>query len=544
MNHYNFFFGFKKTFYLVLLVCCGILCLHAAPCFSAIYYVDASNGADTNDGLKKSSAWKTLKKVEKSSFSPGDFVLFKSGEVWNEQLEFNSSGNKGNPITLGAYGTGAQPKFTHSSLVTGWSSEGNGVYSKLINAREGIFEDGQMIPEASDKSCTDGNWHYSNGKTYYKPTFGSPNHHELLQCISYYLIKLDKKSYINIENIQMTYSGGGIHVYGGSHISIKNCNIVNIFGWAIQLKNTEGYCSATDNTITNVIDGIYLVGNPGDHHILSNNIISHCNYGEYNKRDGHGIGLQNTNNNIILNNIISFCRMAPIGLWVAEGKTGNNNLISYNRISNNKKSYTSSYFGTAISITSEEGGITSGNQVYYNIIETCNVGIKLSRNNIPGNLIYNNTFFNCIQGIKLSLGADNNIIVNNIFFGTEELHVNSQHQDVGNNNKFDANCYYPDIPNGFKYKGYALKNFSAWKTKTGSDSKSFVSDPLFVDFVSFILRPESPCIDSGINVQLLKDFNGISVPQMKTVDIGANEYLPSSDEINLSSPKRLRIDSQ
>jgi len=504
----------------VFLICAVILGLYVGPCFSKIYYVDASNGTDTNDGLKESSAWKTLKKVEKSSFLPGDFILFNRGEVWNEQIEFSSSGSEGNPITIGAYGTGTKPKFTYSLPVTGWSSEGGGVYSKFINAREGIFEDGQMIPKASDKFCADGSWYYYGGRTYYKPTSGVPENHVLMRCISYYLIKLDNKSYINIEDIQMTYSGGGIHVFGGSHINIRNCTITNIFGLAIQLKNTEGYCSATGNTITNVIDGIYLVGNPGNHHILSNNIISHCNYEEYNERDGHGIGLQNTNNNIIKNNTISFCRMAPIGLWVEAGKSGNNNVISYNRISNNKKAYSASYYGTAISITSQEGGVTSGNKVYYNIIENCNVGIKLSRNSFPGNLVYNNTFFNCVEGLKLSRGADNNIFTNNILFGTEKLHINSQHNDVGDNNKFDANCYYPDIPNGFKYRGNTLPNFAAWKRKTGSDVNSFVSDPLFVDTVNFILKPESPCIDSGVNAQLLKDINSGSVFQLKAVPKG------------------------
>jgi hypothetical protein len=398
-----------------------------------------------------------------------------------------------------------------------------------------------MIPNASDKSCKDGNWYYFGGRTYYRPTSGLPDNHVLLRCKSYYLIKLINKSYINIKDIEMNYSGGGNHINGGSHIDISNCTISNVYGRAIALKDTDGYCSATGNTITNVIDGIYLMEHPGNNHIIADNLISHCNYEEYNERDGHGIGLQNTNNNIIKNNTISYCKMAPIGLWVAAGKTGNDNVISYNRISNNKKTYSASYFGTAISITSQEGGVTSGNKVYYNIIENCNVGIKLSRSNFPGNSIYNNTFFNCVQGLKLSRGADNNIFVNNILFGTEQLHINSQHNDVGDNNKFDANCYFPDIPNGFKHKGETLSNFAAWQRKTGNDVNSLVTDPLFSDTINFILKPESPCVDRGFNVQLLQDINKISVPQMKAVDIGANEYSPIVDKNKLNPPVRLRI---
>lgn len=75
------------------------------------YYVDASSGNDSNDGLSAKSAWKTLDKVNSSKYSPGDSILFKAGEVWNGQLEIECDGAKGHPIVFSRYGSGAKPQI-------------------------------------------------------------------------------------------------------------------------------------------------------------------------------------------------------------------------------------------------------------------------------------------------------------------------------------------------------------------------------------------------------------------------------------------------
>ena len=93
------------------------------PClgFSATYYVDLTNGKDTNDGLSEAAAWKTIAKINASSFSPGDQVLLKRGEIWRETLVPSSSGTFGHPITFGAYGTGVDPILKGSNVVINWT---------------------------------------------------------------------------------------------------------------------------------------------------------------------------------------------------------------------------------------------------------------------------------------------------------------------------------------------------------------------------------------------------------------------------------------
>lgn len=72
------------------------------------YYVSAA-GLDSNSGQSTLLPWLTVAKVNGSTFLPGDTVLFRRGDSWAETLTPPSSGTIGNPITFGAYGTGAAP---------------------------------------------------------------------------------------------------------------------------------------------------------------------------------------------------------------------------------------------------------------------------------------------------------------------------------------------------------------------------------------------------------------------------------------------------
>ncbi|MGA8273778.1 MAG: hypothetical protein WB919_19605 [Candidatus Sulfotelmatobacter sp.] len=76
------------------------------------YYVSSSTGNDTNSGTASLSPWQTIGHVNGQTFQPGDSILFKRGDVWNESLTPASSGTSGNPIAFDAYGTGAAPNLT------------------------------------------------------------------------------------------------------------------------------------------------------------------------------------------------------------------------------------------------------------------------------------------------------------------------------------------------------------------------------------------------------------------------------------------------
>uniref|UniRef100_UPI00402AFDEA discoidin domain-containing protein n=1 Tax=[Lactobacillus] rogosae TaxID=706562 RepID=UPI00402AFDEA len=68
------------------------------------YYVDSVNGNDDNDGTSEAKAWKSLEKVNATTFKPGDKLRFKRGCSWSGLLSPKGSGEKGKPITIDAYG--------------------------------------------------------------------------------------------------------------------------------------------------------------------------------------------------------------------------------------------------------------------------------------------------------------------------------------------------------------------------------------------------------------------------------------------------------
>lgn len=71
------------------------------------YYVSSSEGDDNNDGLTPETAWASLSKVNShGAFLPGDQILLKKGDIWNEYLRPQGNGVEGMPITLSGYGEG------------------------------------------------------------------------------------------------------------------------------------------------------------------------------------------------------------------------------------------------------------------------------------------------------------------------------------------------------------------------------------------------------------------------------------------------------
>ena len=94
------------------------------------YYVDATGGSDANSGLVPSAAWKTIDKVNASSFAPGDSILFKRGEAFRGSL-VPSSGSPSGYVTYSAYGTGNKPKLLGAydrSSPSDWTNQGGNIW--------------------------------------------------------------------------------------------------------------------------------------------------------------------------------------------------------------------------------------------------------------------------------------------------------------------------------------------------------------------------------------------------------------------------------
>lgn len=128
----------KRKAFLILPLLLGIFLLFSLPGWSTTYYVK-NGGDDAKDGLSDANAWETIAKVNGSSFNAGDSVLFKRGSLWREQLTVPSSGSSGNPITFGAYGSGADPIINGADLITGWTTDSSTILDISANFASDTF---------------------------------------------------------------------------------------------------------------------------------------------------------------------------------------------------------------------------------------------------------------------------------------------------------------------------------------------------------------------------------------------------------------------
>ena len=80
----------------------------AAEAGPVTYFLDPG-GDDSADGLSERTAWRSLGKVTGRALQPGDAVLLRRGGQWSGGISIAASGEEGQPIRFGTYGSGPRP---------------------------------------------------------------------------------------------------------------------------------------------------------------------------------------------------------------------------------------------------------------------------------------------------------------------------------------------------------------------------------------------------------------------------------------------------
>ncbi|MFK7694329.1 Ig-like domain-containing protein [Paenibacillus sp. HJGM_3] len=264
--------------------------VHAA---GNVYYVDSSGGDDSNAGTDPGSAWKTLDKVNATTFQPGDTILFKAGGVWTGTLSPKGSGSAGSPIKIDMYGTGNKPLIAGAGAASAvyfynqeqWELRNLEITNDAATAgvRRGIHLDGSS-----------GTW--TNPKVY---------QHFVFENLDIHNVK---------GNVGSDYAhNGGIIVWGTawdyhvSDVTINNCKIYSVDSVGIYLNGAQTKYS-TGLKVTNNL--IYDVA-------------------------ADGAFVLNTTNGLIENNIVHDTHVRASGyhvpLWVFSAK---NNVIQFNEVYN------------------------------------------------------------------------------------------------------------------------------------------------------------------------------------------------------------------
>lgn len=313
---------------------------------------------------------------------------------------------------------------------------------------------------------------------------------------------------------------------GGLDLTIKNTEMYDLAVDGIYLKDTENldisYCNIHDmcrnyqwsTTQTNASgDAIQLDGNYKNFHV-HNNILNRSDDITGNKYcmiTGKAESYGNTDSGIIEYNTFKTNTKVPAGLHI---EFGLGVIVRYNIFE-------------GITQGIRLGGLYSVNtNIYCNLFYNCTGGIGVgysyagsgyvTTGGATGTTVYNNVFYNLSAynssngGGCIWLDKSHVVCQNNIFCMTGNTGI-AIYSYGGSGWQISNNCY--DV--------YA----SAGSIGTGTTS--VVANPLFIDSLNhnFRLQSNSPCINAGIDVGILKDYDKVSIPQNTYPDIGAFEKI-------------------
>lgn len=400
------------------------------------------------------------------------------------------------------------------------------------------------------------------------PPSESPLSHTVEISVLDYNIYAGEIKNVSICDIDIKNAGKyGTNLIRCEYVKILNCVIENSKSGGIYCSNGK-HLSFENNTIKYVDEGNGINMNSCPNSTISNNIVHDIASDFTSPRKGRGIclygisGSSNISGNVIYNignhgilvskgpvtifgNKISKCVLQTQdngAIYMNNDQTGS--VIEYNQIDNCPGSYqgtpVSSGKGSTVGLYFDETG-SHGAIFRYNIVSGCSKGIHLHKS--YNTKVVNNTFYNNrYSAISLQEGAQNQMygdtIMNNLCYADESSdqyllsieRYSSSTNDIG---IFDNNLYFnEDTTYIIRYykAGTTYYTLTGWQSRTGidggNDANSIQSDPLFQDASNdnFHLTSSSPCIDSGADVGLSEDFDGVSVPQGDDPDIGAYEY--------------------
>lgn len=434
--------------------------IRATTSTGVYYYVDATGGSDSDDGLTPDTAWQTLTKVNSVSYNPGDVILFKRGETFSGSITIARSGARGNKIIYGAYGSGARPIINGSAA---YALHVSVSYSWLaFYSIDFAGATGTSIPTVR------------------------ANSHDLY---FYDCIFRDSAAYIGF----VSYSSSGAEIY---NVTVVNCTATGNY-------KTGFYCSSG-------------TGVSGPTNVLFYNCTAYSNGNDIYADHGFYVGF-----GVIVDNCISYSNSsagfkvnsnlaagspyAPIvrnctsynnadGLYV-----GHYNAIFYNNLVYSNTDYN-------INFDSEGDNCKFFFNTFVNSTDASKYAVDINPSVSTGNVFKNNIFI------------QDSAVVTNGFFA-----IATTIDEMSVNNIFDFNVYYfngnTSTPIMWQGTGSLSKNWTQWIAASGlpEDSGTYLS--AVPDFVTRYtdFHPSDGGNLKGLGVYMLdyptdKDGNARSNP--------------------------------
>jgi len=541
------------------------------------YFVDATNGDDSNSGTTGSSAWQTISKVNDQTFSAGDIILFKRGETWTgEQLEIQgSSGTYPNLITFGAYPQtgGAKPIIStitnHSHT---WINEGNNIW-KATNPPnyhpERLFVDGIEILRANSFDELDGInffWLYDAdefGDLYiYSET--EPSSLLLSYTENIVAVYLEDANYIVFTNLDLQgswasvfinsntsyihfnemeigkYASGGININSENsstpnHIHIKNSNFDSFF--TLDYSMSENY----QGQFRGVSDAIFL--QCGEYCEIENNYFKNWGHASINI-DGNPFGGDDVKVEYISvyeNYMTSpdICYGGRIAIDDAHHCEVFNNEIINTSVQSQFNGYNNHFHHNIIDGTTNPPMVDNDEEI------SAGISIEAYSNTETYNNIIENNLIKNIEGVGIQIVTSgnndihNNIIRNNIIYNCGTvldvegigiwIHLNEVDCESFNNSFYNNLIFNATTTNTINFRG-TITDIDGFHDFHGTSqyqiADNIAGNPLFVDVntADYHLSQNSPCVNTGTNTLATLDFEGNTIPCDGTnTDIAGNK---------------------
>ena len=566
----------KRILALSILFLLQSVCLHAVLPMPTIYYVDQTYGNDAWPGTlalptptanPANGPWRTIAKVNASTFVAGDAILFKRGEIWREQLTVPSSGSTGTPITFGAYGTGTdKPLITGADLLTRWSAESFGsitLYKTTIATRPTqVFENSVRKLQVSAKSLlVPGSWFWDapNSQVYIRTSHDDPAFSYTIEAsVRFRCIEISQSNIV-IQDLELTKSSESGTLGSKNNITIQRCTVrqafLNNIGFGAPFgtyMNPAVYdCDISEAGANGVILAYNLSGGRIQRNVIHENSRLHNALvgGDPQQQYSAGVKIWCANapdsgaDTIVSENKVWGNAPHPwvtsdghddlrgVGIWLDELKIPSlqPTLVKSNIVHDNAS------WGVYLEKTQRCGAEI--NLIYNNAAAQYTANLALHTNSGVGSSdswAYNNTVYGTGWAAVIFGGSDSLIncrLINNILAPTtgKTIYFMGMGADATKANIIDFNCYATSAPLSIDTTAATLaRQFSTiatWRAASGQDTHSLNADPQFVSIVTpdFRLRPTSPAINAALPVGLMRDLVGVPVPQGTAPDIGAYE---------------------
>ena len=552
-----------------MIFCCLIAC-HAigGPSSVAATYFISPDGENLHSGLSPESAWRTIAKVNRTAFQPGDRILFEGGKQFQGpiNLDIHDGGTPEKPILIGSYPETGKKMATilagSGRGIDAFNTSGLRIYRLKIlgNGPDTNTQSGILLLTSNDEGASHV-WidHVEvSGFGKHGISIGAWNTNA-----GYRNVRITKCStHDNLRAGIFTWGPWGPAIYAHRDILLSDCEAYNMKGGSgITLSSVDGgiveRCVAHNN-------GAEFSGAAGIWAWDSNNILLQFNESYRNQTigvDGDGFDFDGGVTNSVMQYNYSHDNDAAgflLAQYAFAPQPMKNITIRYNISENDCRKLG---YGAIHVWNGEDTHRISDIHIYQNTIYLDSpVGKKPARPPEPLKAVLTMLGLGADSATKRSaisvISPTKSVSVhNNLFFtsgGEMLVSVVDEQEDI----QFLNNAYWSDgQPFLVDWKGVVYKSFAAWleaandQERIGSRILAIQADPMLAgpgtggtlgdpdllrSLTGYRLKNGSPLTRRGLNLALVfgvdpgsHGFYGTPIPLERPPAIGANVRVDS-----------------